>query len=104
LPRNNYYFCSRNNLGNLIEAGLPNIAGTTQFGNIENVSYPYAITNASGAFYGYSQGLVANVGGNSTDGYDRELKFDASRFNPIYGHSSTVQPLSVSCYLMIYCN
>ena len=37
------------NAGSTIEAGLPNITGGLSIGNISGVSYPYAITGASGA-------------------------------------------------------
>jgi hypothetical protein len=78
-----------------ISAGLPNITGKTYAGN--NYSVPGAgssigFHNTSGSFqlseYIYKQ-CVAN--GGST-GAINSLEFDASKSNPIYGNSNTVQP------------
>ena len=71
------------NLGDLTEAGLPNITATwsgmvcngyTTSGAVDK------LTNSNGG-----------VGGNSNYGYS----FDASRSSSIYGNSNTVQPQSV---------
>lgn len=71
------------NLGMTVEAGLPNITGMVYYGH----GY---LANATGAFY------WGNAGGlpRTTDGRverDYELLFDASRSNPIYGATDTVQ-------------
>lgn len=70
-----------NTLGDLTEAGLPNITGT--------VSSDYT-THWSGAFYSQGQ----NFTGNSGSGNDVVAYFDASRCSSIYGNSTTVQPQS----------
>ena len=97
LPRNNYYFCSRNSIGDLTEAGLPNITYTQS-----NQGFPLSITT-TGALqtaYASTKSLDAFSGGDGTYLPD----FDASRCSSIYGNSNTVQPLSVNCYLEFYLN
>ena len=66
--------------GQYINAGLPNITGA-------HGAWNYNVTE--GAFYGRSD-LSENIksGGWSSSG----VGFDASRSNPIYGRSDTVQP------------
>ena len=75
--------------GTTVEAGLPNItgrAGPDEQAGFYNVNRP----NAYGAFYGGGKSYDWAVSGTSTPGKD--LCFDASRSNPIYGRSATVQP------------
>ena len=72
-------------LGNLTEAGLPNITG--RFGAINTVGG----FTADGAFYDLGRAYDCdydNIGG-------RLIGFDASRSSSIYGNSSTVQPQSI---------
>jgi len=95
LPRNNYYFCSRNDIGNLVEAGLPNIEG-----NIRTNDFGW---NPNGAFT-IDQRTTENFQGTNSSSTIDWVKFRASVCNSIYGNSDTVQPLSVSCYLMFYIN
>lgn len=71
------------NLGMTVQAGLPNIEGTVYYGH----GY---LANAYGAFYRGNPGNLPRT----TDGRvetDYNLIFDASRSNPIYGGSDTVQ-------------
>lgn len=75
--------------GSTVEAGLPNItgrAGPDEQAGFYNVNRP----NAYGAFYGGGKSYDWATSGTSTPGKD--LCFDASRSNPIYGRSATVQP------------
>lgn len=75
--------------GTTVEAGLPNItgrAGPDEQAGFYNVNRP----NAYGAFYGGGKSYDWTASGTSTPGKD--LCFDASRSNPIYGRSNTVQP------------
>lgn len=90
-------------LGDVTEAGLPNITAGTRIGDISGVSYPYAVTGPWGAFYSSESNRVANVGTNSVTGYDQVLNLDASRSSSIYGNSSTVQPqtIKVLYYIVI---
>lgn len=71
------------NLGMTVKAGLPNIEGMVYYGH----GY---LANATGAFYRGVPGELPRT----TDGRvekDYELLFDASRSNPIYGATDTVQ-------------
>lgn len=75
--------------GTTVEAGLPNItgrAGPDEQAGFYSVNRP----NAYGAFYGGGESYDWATSGTSTPGKD--LCFDASRSNPIYGRSATVQP------------
>lgn len=75
--------------GTTVEAGLPNItgrAGPDEQAGFYNVNRP----NAYGAFYGGGKSYDWAASGTSTPGKD--LCFDASLSNPIYGRSATVQP------------
>jgi hypothetical protein len=78
--------------GTTIEAGLPNITGAFEFGNISGVSYPVGATRGDGAFMGAKYGEVANYGSGSYSSSNQALEFYASRSNAIYGNSTTVQP------------
>lgn len=75
--------------GTTVEAGLPNItgrAGPDEQAGFYNVNRP----NAYGAFYGGGKSYDWTAAGTNIPGKD--LCFDASRSNPIYGRSNTVQP------------
>ena len=105
LPRNQYYFCSRSNIGNLIQAGLPNITGTL-------VSRPLSGTGAGCITYGTGCCSLSQKSGGSTSATTLSsevvngdiISIDASRSNLIHDNSSTVQPYSIGCYLMFYAN
>lgn len=71
-----------------IEAGLPNIIGSTT-GNAESSTNPAP----TGAFYPSSEKYYCHTF-YGTGNYPRQ-QFDASKSNPIYGHSNTVQPSSI---------
>lgn len=80
-------------LGDLIQAGLPNIEGefkTTQYRDEE-----------SGAFYRSNTGGTFLANGSSYP--DVDVAFDASRSSSIYGNSTTVQPqaIKVLYYIVI---
>lgn len=82
-------------LGDLIEAGLPNITGTIG-DRIEASTNP----TATGAFY-----VTTTSGGGEGNGNYRYfgMGIDASLSNPIYGNSTTVQPqaIKVLYYIVI---
>lgn len=86
-------------LGDLVEAGLPNITGSLRLGDYNNAA---AVSRDTvGAF---RQG--ANItskwpagSGTSTDTYG--FDFDASRSSSIYGNSSTVQPQTIKEFYYI---
>ena len=70
--------------GTTVEAGLPNITGSfTADVRMNN----HAV---SGAFT--AGDWLASTGANSSDSRVYKFSLDASRSNPIYGRSSTVQP------------
>ena len=77
-----------NDTGQKIEAGLPNITGydATAWGNL----------NPSGAFIAVGWD---DYGGLSRNTGRRTINFDASRSNPIYGRSHTVQPPAIKIRL-----
>ncbi len=82
--------------GTTAEAGLPNItghAGPDEGSGFYNVNRP----NAYGAFYGGGKSHDWTASGTNTPGKD--LCFDASRSNPIYGRSNTVQPAAYYVYI-----
>lgn len=74
------------NVGPYHRAGLPNIKGDLPVGEISSINTPI-----SGAFY--QDGSNTNMGLQS-DNDNQLAHFDASRSNPIYGRSTTVQPES----------
>lgn len=85
--------CSDDNhkAGTTVEAGLPNIEGMATYvnsdGPVDDTEYPDV-----GAFY-WNLPYSSHYTTPATSGRGkRDLKFDASRSNPIYGRSNTVQP------------
>ena len=75
--------------GTTVEAGLPNItgyAGADTDSGYYNTNRP----NAGGAFYGGGKSYSWCAAGSRYPG--RDLCFDASLSNSIYGRSATVQP------------
>lgn len=77
--------------GTKLEAGLPNIEGTTTglYGEV-------AMAGESGAFLSYSANSKSTSASWETG---KQLKFDASHSNPIYGASNTVQPPAYCMYI-----
>ncbi len=72
-----------------MEAGLPNITATGGF--YENLSVGDLKDRLTGAFYANANNQTQK-GSSGTDSDNPTLDFDASRSNPIYGRSNTVQP------------
>lgn len=84
-------------LGNLVEAGLPNIKGVSNIGGNAAKS-----ALASGALkqVRYQQNWILN--GAVSDINDlAEVELDASLYNPTYGKSDTVQPQAIRVYYYI---
>lgn len=80
-------------LGDLIEAGLPNITG--QFGHVvDGDTCP-----ATGAFQQVFQGNYHDGGGDD----NWSVNFDASRSSSIYGNADTVQPqvIKILYYIVV---
>lgn len=78
-------------IGTEKEAGLPNITGT--IGNWPSVS-----GRGTGTFKNYYAGNISGYGGAGSYTYYYG-DIDASRSNPIYGNSETVQPHSITCFI-----
>lgn len=79
-------------VNNFVEAGLPNITG--QYALDQNAS---SLLNTKGIFQGaftYKPSLSGGINGVNyrENANERDLAFDASLSNPIYGNSDTVQP------------
>ena len=72
-------------LGDLTQAGLPNITGNSSASGIGNVVEP------DGCFYNGSNATVLS----GSTGTAARNSFDASLSNSIYGNSTTVQPQSI---------
>lgn len=84
-------------LGNLIEAGLPNITGESNIGG----NAPKTV-QSSGALKQVRYQLNSVVNATSSDISDlAQTALDASLSNPIYGNSDTVQPQSIRVYYYI---
>lgn len=77
---------SLDEVGAVLEAGLPNITGvmTHQSGGTTDAKGAFYVTDENGNYYISAQ-----------SGSYKKLGFDASRTNSIYGKSTTVQPQSV---------
>lgn len=84
-------------LGNLIEAGLPNITGESNIGG----NAPKTVLS-SGALRQVRYQLNSVFNATSSDIGDlAQTALDASLSNPIYGKSDTVQPQSIRVYYYI---
>ena len=85
---------TESSVGQTVDAGLPNIKG-----NLDKM-----VTDSGGEFSGafYSTGKPRTRGWASAD-YDelRNIGFDASRSNSIFGKSNTVQPPAVKMLFII---
>jgi len=91
------YTTSEAEIGNLTEAGLPNITGyyKDNSGRIGNY------TSNSGAL-SYKTATTSNFGdGANSSSHVTEINFDASRSSAIYGNSSTVQPQTIKYLIYI---
>lgn len=82
-------------LGNLVEAGLPNIKGVSNIGGNAAKS---ALAGGALKQVRYQQNWILNGAASDTNDL-AEVELDASLYNPIYGNSSTVQPQSIKGYL-----
>ena len=74
--------------GTTVQAGLPNITGLASFISSDGVDTQYP---DRGALYwtNYAHNIVMQTRSGTGK---RDIMFDASRSNPIYGRSDTVQP------------
>lgn len=99
LPRTKFGFTGiRSGVGNYVEAGLPNVIGSTGTGFASRTSG--SSISASGAIYEVS-GSNGSFGSSSSWRVS-VLGIDASRSSSIYGNSDTVQPKATEMYLYFY--
>ena len=87
-------------LGNLTQAGLPNISGWARFRTLS------ALQGAGGALKNsYTPGGLNGFGDTMRDNSNIQVDFNASYSNAIYGRSSTVQPQSIKVlYYIVLAN
>lgn len=88
------YTTATSELGDLTEAGLPNITGFV------DEMCTYSSSSPTGAFYQTSSDTWRKSGTDQTL-YQKDVHFDASRSSSIYGKSSTVQPQTVKYLVYI---
>lgn len=75
------------------QEGLPNITGSYRGG--QDGSKNINVIEATGAFYGDDyKSSKDDTSNNRNTTYNKLLKFDASRANPIYGSSEHVTALN----------
>ena len=77
-------------IGQIVEAGLPNITGKFIGGNSNGT--------ISGAFKQDSNSVSSQEGSRY---HESQMSFDASRSSPIYGKSTTVQPQTIKVRPMV---
>ena len=96
-----------NTLGDLVDAGLPNITGDVGkdagIGHVSNVSYGISVkdTQCSGAFYPNNNCDYTAINQVQQGSDGKSLGFDASRSSSVYGNSTTVQPQSIKVFYYI---
>lgn len=89
--RNKTFWGANGNLMSVISAGLPNIKGTWSCKAIDGATTSGAVRTLSS-------------GGGSYDPNGRgpeSFSFDASKYDPIYGRSTTVQPPAIAANIFI---
>ena len=99
LPRTKFGFEGlRDSVGNDIEAGLPNIEGSSLPRG--NVGFEATGSNTGAFLLGNKQ--QPNIVGYEANLVGYDLVFDASKSNPTYGNSDTVQEHATQMYLYFY--
>lgn len=83
-------------VGQAVEAGLPNITGKVMVGG-----YQMMTSNHTGAFFGSDYGTADYHGQDGRQNVPTTFGIDASRSSAVYGRSSTVQPASIRCLAII---
>lgn len=80
--------------GTTVQAGLPNIEGNIVF-ELPGGNSPISSAGYRALYNNYSTKSISGYvmdGSSVTRSTDKSLRFDASRSNPLYGNSDTVQP------------
>lgn len=83
-------------VGETVEAGLPNITGTVMVGG-----YQLMTSKHTGAFFGSDYGTADYHGQDGRKNVPTTFGIDASRSSAVYGSSSTVQPPSLRALAII---
>lgn len=88
-------------IGDLVEAGAPNITGSF-YHKYNNTAIMFGAQSVgTGALY-YEAIGTSNLCQNSSGSYaGGAVAIDASRSSPIYGNSTTVQPESIKVYVYV---
>ena len=107
LPRTKFGFTGlRNNVGNYVATGLPNITGNIRVVNDYNFDNTGVNNVIKGAFkvdtFPATTGATINQNTTVTNDGIWNVSFNASRSSTIYGASSTVQPPATQMYLYFY--
>lgn len=93
-----------NALGDLVEAGLPNITGSVSRGSAADsglIDFKNAVTT-EGAFKVLATGSNSHTGtSSSSKTVTTKFGIDASLSNSIYGNSDTVQPQTIKGFVYI---
>lgn len=91
------YTISENNIGNITEAGIPNIYGTVSFRRQRNDGN---MNVASGAFHNERLDGSHNAVYYDTSSANQynSVSFNASRSSSIYGNNTTVQPQTIKTF------
>ena len=89
---------STSSLGDLVQAGVPDITGTLGYGGAYGM-----VVNADGITSGaFSKGTSRSYVLTGLSGSGNDVDFKASDSNSIYGNSSTVQPQTIKVlYYMV---
>ena len=99
LPRTKFGFTGlRDNVGNYVAPGLPNITGT-MLGGGQGGNDPSYFT---GAFARAGSGPSKTYGASTGETCNNVANFYASRSSSIYGNSTTVQSPATQMYLYFY--
>lgn len=87
--------------GSYVSAGLPNLTGICYPALDDHSSLP--VLDSEGVFYSRSLGVSVEYvrGAGSLTNASYGVRFDASRANPIYGKSATVQPSALNVKMLI---
>ena len=102
LPRTKFGFTGlRDNVGNYVAPGLPNITGEIYNSNIAQRQNDYTGLNIHTGAFTVSQ-EYGTSGGAWNYSMGGRYNFDASRSSSIYGSSTTVQPSATQMYLYFY--
>lgn len=78
------------NVGEYIEAGLPNITGWFSLG--QNSGY---VPTCDGRLFRFTNNNLRNASASTNANHAVETTFDPSRVDPMYGRASTVQVASL---------